>query len=63
MMSRARAARIIVREYKPDPDACAQALALLLSKPVSTEGSPTPATLDDDGTRIEGDSADDHIIR
>ncbi len=52
----------VSREYKPEADACLRALTTLLKKPVSNEGSPSPATLDNDG-RIKGDSADDSIVR
>jgi hypothetical protein len=52
----------VLRTYRPEADACLRALTTLLKKPVSNEGGPSPATLDNDG-RIKGDSADDPIIR
>jgi hypothetical protein len=52
----------ITRTYKHEPDNCLRALITLLKKPASNEGSPTPATLANDG-RIKGVSADESIIR
>jgi hypothetical protein len=57
----ARKTITVIRTYRHDPEDCARALELLLKKPVSNEGSPTPATLDNDG-RIKGDSANARII-
>jgi hypothetical protein len=58
----ARKSISVTRTYRHEPDECARALITLLKKPVSNEGSPTPATLGNDG-RIKGDSADDPILR
>ena len=52
----------VARAYSPQAEDCARALELLLKKPVSNEGSPSPATLGNDG-RVKGDSADGPIIR
>jgi hypothetical protein len=52
---------IVSRAYTNTPDACVRALTALLKKPVSNEGSPTPATLGNDG-RIKGDSAGARIL-
>jgi hypothetical protein len=52
----------VTRTYQHESDECVRALITLLKKPVSNEGSPTPATLGNDG-RIKGDSADESIIR
>ena len=62
-MSGAKRSISVTRTYRRELENCARALELLLKKPVGTEGSPSPATLDNDGTRIEGDSADGSIIR
>jgi hypothetical protein len=43
----ARKSITVTRTYKPAPDDCARALALLLKRPVILEGSPTLATLED----------------
>ena len=51
----------VTRTYKPEPDDCLRALIALLQKPVNNEGSPSPATLTNDG-RVKGDSADDPIL-
>jgi hypothetical protein len=37
----------VMRTYKPEPEDCARALALLLSKPVHKEGGPPTAPKDD----------------
>jgi hypothetical protein len=47
----------VTRSYEPDAGACLQALTTLLKKPAKHEGSPTPATLDNDGTIVKEDSA------
>jgi hypothetical protein len=60
-MSGARRSINVIRTYKPKRDDCLRALAALLKKPVSNEGSPSPATLSNDG-RVKGDSADARII-
>jgi hypothetical protein len=52
----------VTRDYKLEADACLHALITLLKKPANHEGSPSPATLGNDG-RIKGDSADDPSIR
>jgi len=51
----------VSRAYNPAPDACVNALITLLKKPRNIEGSPSPATLGNDG-RIKGISADARII-
>ena len=61
-MSTANQATSVTRTYSPEPDACARALELLLKKHVSNEGSPTPATLGNDG-KVKEASADDPIVR
>ncbi len=62
-MSTTKRSITVSRSYEPQADACLRALTtLLLKKPVSSEGSPSPATLGEDG-RMKGDSADDPIIR
>jgi len=47
---------VVSREYVAAPDDCARALALLLKKSASREGSPEAAS--DDGTKSTEDSAD-----
>lgn len=37
----------VTRTYRPGPDDCARAIALLLSKPVSKKGGPPTAPRDD----------------
>ena len=39
---------IVSRSYSPASDRCVRALKVLLDKPVTKEGSPTMATLDND---------------
>jgi hypothetical protein len=51
----------LTRTYRHEPDHCLRALATLLEKPIRDEGSPTPATLDNDG-KAKGDSADTSIL-
>jgi hypothetical protein len=40
---------VVLREYRPTPDACAQALALLLRKPIRKKAA--PASRPDDPER------------
>jgi hypothetical protein len=44
----------VSRNYRPDAGHCTRALELLLKKPVSNEGSPSLATLND--TRGESEN-------
>jgi hypothetical protein len=46
----------IRRAYEPASDACVRALITLLKVPVSNEGSPVLATLDDTRGEIQRDS-------
>jgi hypothetical protein len=63
MSGRARSATpVIRREYAPEPDACIRALELLLKKPVSAEGSPALATLEDTREESENVSRAETII-
>lgn len=48
----------VSRAYNPAPDACLRALITLLKRPVNHEGSPSPAALASDGTKIKEASAD-----
>jgi hypothetical protein len=45
----------VVRSYKYEPDECVRALTILLKKPISNEGSPTPATLDNEAKESKND--------
>ncbi len=47
---------IVSRSYSPAPEQCVRALKALLNKPVTKEGSPTLATLDDAKVRFSDDS-------
>jgi hypothetical protein len=47
----------VSRTYKPDADACLLALTILLKKPVTIEGSPALATLDNDTKESKNDCA------
>jgi hypothetical protein len=53
-VSSSRQKAIVSRTYKPIPDRCADALKLLLMKPVITEGSPSLAALEDDVKESNG---------
>ncbi len=48
---------IVSRSYSPAPDQCVRALKVLLNKPVTKEGSPTLATLDDAKVRPSSDDS------
>jgi hypothetical protein len=48
---------IVSRYYSPAPDQCVRALEVLLNKPVTKEGSPTLATLDDAKVRSFSDDS------
>jgi hypothetical protein len=47
----------VSRSYSPAPDRCVRALEVLLKKPVTKEGSPTLATLDDAKVRSFSDDS------
>ena len=55
-MSRRKQRIVVSRSYSPAPDQCVRALALLLKKPVSTEGGPA-ITAPDDAERRSSDGA------
>jgi len=57
-----KAAPIVSREYQSDPDACANALKLLLKKPINKAARPAPEPDGCDGTKVQGDSTDAKII-
>jgi hypothetical protein len=62
-MSNPRQNAIISRHYRNAPSYCAQALELLLKKPVSNMAAePAPEPDGRDGTKLQGDSADAQII-
>jgi hypothetical protein len=52
----------VSRAYRPDPDYCIRALAMLLEKPVKEAVEPAPEPDGRDGTKLQGDSADAQII-
>jgi hypothetical protein len=52
----------VTRSYKPEADACLRALTILLKKPLSKEGSPSPATLDNDAKESKIDCAAESSI-
>jgi hypothetical protein len=63
-MSNPRQNTIISRHYRNAPSYCAQALELLLKKPIrkmAAEPAPEPDGRND-GTKLQGDSADAQII-
>jgi hypothetical protein len=53
----------VSRAYRPDPDYCIRALAMLLEKPVKEAVELAPEPDGRDGTKVQGDdSADARII-